>query len=321
MAVLLALGACGDGNPFTEETTDDAAPVTDTPTEDTGIPERVQGALDDFSYDPDTDTLTITGLLRDGDTITQAFGRNAALDEGVYEAYTFQDDPLDEHTTVYVRRLGQVEGAVAVTGGQFSYYSGGTVFRRNGEFDPIIPDSDQDRGLASYAGEYIGLSNLNGPNTDLLTPTTTITDESVLPSQAGVVNGQVLINVEFGTNNIAGEIYDRQITIDTTNFPSGTNPVQELPDLVLVPTDLTNAGTFAGNVELSDQTGVGEYAGTIGGPQAETLAGAIFAEEHFGDGAVLGGITGEEEYGIFVLGRCSGPQADANPGCVDADPE
>jgi hypothetical protein len=34
-------------------------------------------------------------------------------------------------------------------------------------YDPVVADADNNTGLVSYAGAYIGLCNVNGVNTDL----------------------------------------------------------------------------------------------------------------------------------------------------------
>ena len=315
-AVLLALGACGDGNPFTDTTGGGTTTPPGTTTSD--IPENVAGSVASVDFDPAANTLSISGLLRDGDVVTQTYNRNAALDEGVYQAYTFQDDPLDEHTTVFVRRLGDVEGAVAVTGGQFQFFSGGVAYKRDGGFDPIVPDEAADRGLVTYAGEYIGLSDLNGPDTDLL-PVPGGLPGTVTPSQAAPVTGRVFINVEFASNNLAGAVTNREIDTEALG------PVA-LPDLILVPTDLSADGSFAGQVQESiDQSSVGDYGGVLGGTDSEALAGGLYATEHFGSntGTALDAVTGEEEYGIFVLGRCGSALQDASAAaeCAVVDPE
>ncbi|MEP0210926.1 MAG: thymidylate synthase [Paracoccaceae bacterium] len=321
-AVLLALGACGDGNPFfAPETT----PVTTTPTTTSNIPADVAGSVANVSFDPTANTLSITGLLRDGNVITQTYNRNAALDaaagSGVYQAYTFQDDPLDEHTTVYVRRLGDVEGSVAVTGGQFQFFSGGVAYKRDGGFDPIVPDATNDRGLVTYAGEYIGLSDLNGPDTDLLTVPGG-TSPSITPSQAAPVTGDVFINVEFGSTNVAGTVYNRVIDTEALGQVA-------LPDLILAPTNFSTDGSFTGGTNRDDVSGgnsvpVGDYGGIIGGPDSNVVTGGLYAVEHFGSdtGTALDTVTDEEEYGIFVLGRCGSALQDATAtDCASVDPE
>lgn len=326
IAALLALSACGDGNPFFASPQPAAAPV---PTS-AAVPAEVAGSVADIVFDDVAGTLSVTGLLLDGDTFTQVFNRRAGLDQGNYQAYTFQDDPLDEHTTVYVRRHGSVEAGVAVTGGQFTYYSGGVTYKRAGGFDPVIPDAANDRGLASYAGAYVGLSNLDGPDNDLnRTGLPGGLDPSVTPGQAAVVNGSALINVEFATNNLKGEIYDRSITLPQRDATTGdilrdaggnalTTVVSGLPDLILVPTTLQGDGTFAGTVELNGtRAEVGDYGGIVGGPSSDGVAGGVFASEHF-DTAIT--VTGEEEYGVFVIGRCGTALQDDPALCGISDP-
>lgn len=322
---LAALVACGDGSPF-------GGPVTDDDVEESDIPEAIASAVTSFSYTPGANTLSLTGALRDGDERTTTYRRRPALDvlddntgAVVYEAYTAQDDPLDEHTTVYARVVGDVAGATAVTGGQFTYYSGGAAYGRGGGFDPAPENEDSDTGLVTYAGQYAGLTNLNGPQTDLL-PVPAGVSNAVLPSQGGPVTGRVFINVSFSDNSVAGVIYDRRVDSDRFGQFNVSN-------LILVPTELDADGTFTGEVELpSVRTDVGTYAGTIGSNRAEAMAGALYVDDHFDDTLDNNGdpilnvdgsqvvISGEEEFGIFVLGRCGGALEDPSAECDAVDP-
>ncbi len=350
IAALAALVACGDGAPFgtppvtdpdpsapTEPTPDpDPDPGADPGAEGGGIPDVIASTVTGFTYNPGAGTMTLSGTLRDGDALTTTFTRNAALDvldansgAVAYEAFTAQDDPLDEHTTVYARAVGDVSAAVAVTGGQFTYYSGGVSYTRTGGFDPGPIDEAQDTGLVTYAGQYAGLTNLNGPRTDLLAPPAGVSDSTIIPAQAGPVSGRVFINVSFADNQLAGEIYNRQV--DSEAF--GTFNVS---DLILVPTELAADGTFSGEVELpSVRTDVGEYGGLIGGNAGEAMAGGIYVDEHFDelidpatgnpitrpDGTQVV-ISGEEEFGIFVLGRCGSGLEDPSAECAPpVDPQ
>ena len=300
-----ALTACGDGNPFSAGAGGGAG-------EDSEIPADVAGSFTSFSYNVADGTLTLTGLLRDEDVTTQSYIRKPALDQGVYSAFTAQDDPLDEHTTVYVRELGNVAGAVASTGGQFTYYSGGVNYKRVGGYDPVVTNDNNDTGLATYTGDYVGLSNLYGPDTDRLPVPGNPNPGNIIPGQSSVVTGRVFINVGFASNNVAGTVVDRVIT--SRNF--GT---VSLPVLTLAPTDLQEDGTFAGDVERAgSRQEVGEYAGIIGGPDSNALAGGLHVEEHF-DTALT--VAGEEEYGVFVLGRCGGTLEDSSTECDIVDPE
>lgn len=108
---LAALVACGDGAPFDNNVTDpDDGSAGD-------IPESIASSVTGFSFNPGAGAMTQPGTLRDWDEVTNTFVHRAALDR-VYQAYTAQDDPLDEHTTVYVRTRGDVSDTVGVTGGQ-----------------------------------------------------------------------------------------------------------------------------------------------------------------------------------------------------------
>lgn len=312
---LMALSACGDGNPFGDTTTDDDG---DEAVVDFVIPEEVAGNLTNFAYDATNQTLSITGLQRDGDETTVSYIRKPGLDQGEYEAYTFQDDPLDEHTTVYVRQIGDVTGAVAVTGGQFGFFTGGASFDRDGSFDPIPGNQADDTGLVSYSGDYIGLSDLEGQNTDLLTVPASVV--APRPAQAAVVTGRIFINVEFETNELSGAVFDREITTGTRFDPAVSTTTTGLPSLLLSPTQLNDDGEFNSTVEIDTgtRTTVGEYAGVIGGTDSEAIAGGLYAAEHFDD---VIDVTGEEEYGVFVLGRCGTNQTDHGAECTVVDPE
>ena len=286
--------ALGSGTPTT--------PTTPTTPSATAIPADVQGSLTSFAYDPAAQSLTISGISFDEEDITAPYRRRTALDitaaDGrvAYEAYTAQDDPLDEHTTAYIKSISDVTAAVAVTGGQFTYYDGGSLFTRTGAYDPVTVSEPGDTGLVSYAGSYIGMSNVNGVNTDL-TPTVGTPPADILPYQASTVNGSIFINVDFVQNRIKGLIYRRTLTVP--NAITGAPVLENVPNLILVPTDVASDGTFTAAVQISPFTDVGNYAGVLGGSDSEAIAGSLYADNHFND---LRG--GEEEYGIFVLGKC-----------------
>jgi hypothetical protein len=304
-ALALAVGACGGStNPFSGTVT--AGTGTTTTATTTAIPEAVQSALANFTYDPTQDSIVITGVSVDGSNGGTAYRRRANLDiiasDGsvAYQAYTAQAGPLLEHSTNYVKTIGDVTAAVAITGGQFRHYSGGTLYTRDpGEdYEPIV-DNNGDGVIATYAGKYIGLSNVWGVDTDLLPLTGTI-DSSVVPHQASIVNGTIRINVDFSDKIIKGGITQRTLTVpeyDPLTIETETQEV--LPTLLLVPTTVADDGTFSGEVEIPNPLTVGTYAGILGGPDSNAIAGGLFADNHFDDQRV-----GEEEYGIFVLGRC-----------------
>jgi len=318
-ALALVVGACSGSSPFTVVATGTGTPTTTpTTTPVTTIPAEVQGSLTSFSY-IGGQSLVVTGISLDEEDVTATYRRRTNLDilapdnSIAYEAYTAQDDPLDEHTTAYVKTISDVTAALAVTGGQFTYSDGGTLYTRTGAYDPVEVSESNDTGLVSYAGSYIGLSNVTGVDTDL-TPTAGTPPTAILPTQASVVNGSIFINVDFADNELKGIIYDRTLTIPGTEptpdpDPALVPPVDEiLPNLILVPTSVSSDGSFNGTVEIPGRTIVGAYGGILGGENSNTIAGSLYSDNHFEDQR----LGEEEEYGIFVLGQC-GTSASNDP--------
>ena len=303
-ALALVVGACSGSNPFTVVATGTGGtPTTPTTTPVTTIPAAVQGSLTSFSY-TGGQSLVVTGISLDEEDVTATYRRRTNLDilapdnSIAYEAYTAQDGPLDEHTTAYVKTISDVTAALAVTGGQFTYYDGGTLYTRTGAYDPVEVSESNDTGLVSYAGSYIGLSNVTGVDTDL-TPTAGTPPTAILPTQASVVNGSIFINVDFADNELKGIIYNRTLTIPDPD-PALVPPLVEiLPNLILVPTPVSSDGNFNGTVEIPGRTVVGAYGGILGGENSNALAGSLYSDNHFEDQR-----GDEEEYGIFVLGQC-----------------
>jgi len=341
ISALLMMTACGDGAPF--GALESSTPIVATTSSD--IPGDIAGNQTAFLYDPTTETLQITGTFQDGDEETTTYRRRPALDRGDYQAYTAQDDPTDVHATAYVRTVGAVTSSVTITGGQFGRFRGGTGFTRTGDFSSITASESTDTGLVTYAGRYVGVTNVNGERTDIApisvrpalpgeppVPTTipgvTVDPTGVafatIPNQAGVVDGTIFINVALDdpSGNVTGIITERTVNSLAANGSVTTLNVQ---DLVLGSSDLTADGQFNGPIEPVDRvTSIGSYAGLIGGTQAEAIAGSLVATEHFGDNVTdtLGNpisIDGEEEYGIFVIGRCNGPSADVSAECSIAE--
>lgn len=290
---VLALGiaSCGDGNPFSTTSTDGS---TDGSTTTTSVPETIASDLSGFSFNPTSGTLTIEGVFLDSDNFAGSYVRTPALDVPGYVAFTVQDDPLDQHVTAYAQTINGTGSAVAVTGGQFGTFNGGATFTRSGDFDE--PTTAGDTGLVSYAGNYVGVTDLPGDETELL-PVPAGVDPALLPGQAAVVTGDIFINVDFNDNSLKGIITNRQLDLDDALIAGTTLAVG---DLALDPGVIASDGTFTGDVRLSgDEQDRGDYAGIFGGVDSEAVAGAIYVEDHLIDET-----NTEEEYGIFVLGRC-----------------
>ena len=111
------------------------------------------------------------------------------------------------------------------------------------------------------------------------------------------MNGRIFINVDFVQNRIGGLIYSRTLTVPDPT--TGAPVIENVPNLILVPTNLADDGTFTSTVQISPFTDVGNYAGVLGGSDSEAIAGSLYVDNHFDDQRGR-----EEEYGIFVLGKC-----------------
>lgn len=290
-ATLLMLSACGGSNAVFG--TDDGNGGGGDPTPGLTIPEKIAGNITSIAYDPDAQTLEVRGTGLDDVAFVDVYTRKPALDRPGYEAYTAQDGSLTRHFTAYVREIDGTHGAVIGSGGQFNTVIQGVHYGRDGAYDP--PTSTPNGGVVSYAGHYVGVLNGNGSSEDLL-PVTPGTDPSILPGQVVEVTGDVLINAGFGDtqNQVDGIVYNRRV--EDYNL--------DAEDLSLVPTEITENGTFTDQVMLPNLRVVGEYGGIFGGEDAAVVAGGLNARDH------IEALESPIEYGTFVLGVCGGPNAD-----------
>tara|TARA_R110002049_G_scaffold23781_6_gene84759 strand:- start:146135 stop:147043 length:909 start_codon:yes stop_codon:yes gene_type:complete len=292
LALAFSLGACSGTPPF--------GGGTETPTDGSGgaaaIPEALAKNLDSFTYNPNATggpTLTIRGVDLEDGPFEETYRRRPGLDRGGYEAFTAQDGSLDRHSTAYVRDIRGTRAAIAVTGGQFSYFFAGGAYSNTSYTAPVEPGSEDDGGLVSYAGNYVGLLNVAGDGGDL-TPVDPTTPPGFRPSQAAEVTGYMLINASFSDGTVNGTITNRQI-VDA--------PGIAVADLDLAPTAIAADGTFFGDSAV-DTLPVGQYGGIFGGDGATEVAGVVHAEDH------IAGLNDIEEYGVFVLAQCGTPGAD-----------
>ena len=263
-------------------------PVTETPVN--GVPSSVAGDLKAANYDANAGTLSVQISL-DGDNTLHPY--TAAGTVNGYDRFTQQDDPLDRAFTAFAREStdGSVTAVLVMDGGQFNRYFGGTTFTQNGYAAP-------ESGLASYAGNYIGMLNFGPPlgNVPGGTPV------EIIPQQALQVTGQVFLNADFTDNLVNGAIYNRN-----------NSDIGALPSVYLIVTEVGSNGAFEGTVELGDNSAVGTYAGTFGGTNAAGVAGGTYLNGDFlGDT-----FENEEEYGIFVLDQCVNGGVPAD--CVSVD--
>ena len=308
--------ACGGGsNPFTPDpaTPDPTPPDEDNPVTDAGIPTALAGDVGRISFNATAGTMTVTGLTQDGSPVPLTYRRRPGLDRNGYQAYTYQDDPLDRHVTAYAAEANNgsgVRGGIAVSGGPRNRFFGGGFYERDGAYSPGT-------GQVSYAGNYVGVTNGNGSSEDLA-PVPGTTPGQLRPSQAAEVTGRVFLNADFADGAVEGNVINRQIVDGGTALPS----------LVLINTPIDSEGTFLGSVEYESgefpgenvvgQT-IGSYGGIFGGTNASGVAGIVRLEEFDGPNDVVLGADSEEEYGVFVLDQCGQPVQDT-VGCAGTNP-
>ena len=308
-AALALLTACGDGQPFDFGVVPPVVePPVLTPEEieaQAAIAASIAGDLDGGTSTLGVGTMTVQITL-DTTPIEGVYSRNPALDVPGYVAFSVQDSPLNRIFIGMAARSADnsVEGVLAMDGGQFNRFFGGTTFRQIGTYSeaPTAPTS----GLVSYAGNYVGLSNLSATSNNIGLPVQPGTNPAIIPDQASRVTGQIFINADFAGNAVNGGVYDRR-NIDRN---------EDLGDIALIVTSIDATGRFLGIVEpRGEDTGIGNYGGTFGGLNASGVAGGIHL-----DGDFIDGVENEEEFGIFVLTQC-GLAGDGGAICDDVQPD
>ncbi|MBE0413275.1 thymidylate synthase, partial [Yoonia sp.] len=223
LAAAVMLSACDD------VTVADGGTGGDTPaTPAEGVEQAVKGTLDGVTFNAAAETLLVTVRSLDGDTVATAYARNNTYDQDGYIAFTQQDDALDRFFTGMAATSadGTSQAVVVMDGGQFNRYFGGVNYAQIGTY--TAPTS----GLASYAGDYVGLLNV-GTRTGTLSSGAS---NNILPYRSGQVTGDIFLNVDFADNKVNGAIYNR-VDVDSV----GINV-----DTVFLPATALNAdGSFA----------------------------------------------------------------------------
>jgi len=304
LALCVFIAACGNGTPFNGKVDVDTG--TDGSTGESAIPEALINDLKSFSYDPASETLSITGITADDSAFTADYRRRPGLDRNGYEAYTAQDGSLDRHVTAYVKDIDGTRAAIVMTGTQFEQVFSGAAYSSTSYSAPVAAGAQSEGGLVTYAGNYVGLLNGPGSDEDLL-PVTGGTASDPLSKQAAEVTGKVVLTGDFTDAAVAGIIYDRKVT--DYNAAGGLDPNSADPfkakNIALDSTAIADDGTFFGTASQGNIT-VGEYGGIFGGLGATEVAGVIHAEDHI----EIGGSGTPIEYGAFVLTQCGQPGED-----------
>jgi hypothetical protein len=300
------LAACG-GNPFVARIGEDDPATPPPPTPGAGasaVPETLALNLRAATYNADAGTLVLQLASLDSGSLTATYVRTPLLDHPGYEAYTVQNDPLDRHVTAMVARSGDpqrsVQAGVASDGGQFNTFFSGGFFERMAPF--TRPDPLPDGGLVSYAGNYAGVTNVNAPGAQLLTPPAG-TPSALLPAQSAQTIGRVFLNVDFADSAVNGAIVNR--TMPQLGLV--------LPDVILTSAPIDGDGAFFGTLVQyrgSNSPDIGDYGGIFGGTGATAVGGVVSLTQFDGEGNLLG-FENEREIGVFVLSRCGFSGADA----------
>lgn len=323
-ALTLGLVACG-GNPFVEETVEDTTSPDDDVVEST-VPEAILGDLERISFNSLDNTLTVSGLTQDGVPLVNEYRHVAETFVPGFETFTGQNDPLGRHATALVASREGVQAGVVMTGGQFNTFFGGAFFERtSGTYE--APTAPEGRFDVTYHGNYAGTVNSAGPLTDLF-DTTGLDPDVNTSTQTAYVQGLIFVNVDLNDMSVEGEIFDRTGTFsaDADGFLSSVSLPNEgfleLPDLVFVDGTLNGDGTFNGDIEFDATDGnpgvpdnpvggdIGDFAGVIGGPGGNAIAGGISLTEYDER------LDDEVEFGVFVLDICT--VTDTDPICVNA---
>lgn len=242
--------------------------------------------------DPFDEDILFVQVPFDGDDSLQQY-LNAGTLNG-YSVFTMQDDPLDRAFTAFARESddGLLQAVLVFDGGQFNTAFGGGVI--NQESYTAVTN-----GLASYAGDYVGLTNI-GPG--LFTGNGASAD--VVPGATSDVTGRVFMNVDFAESQVNGSVYDREMVLNGVTY--------ELQPINLLANEIDENGQFTGRIQFSDLTAVGEYTGALGGNGTPSIAGIVALGEGFLEGATVNStvttlfddVEGEAEYGLFLLGQC-----------------
>lgn len=251
-AVLLS--ACS-GNPFAPPGDDGGTPTTPTAL----IPENVTKDMVSASlaeWTAGNPTLRLRMTAQDATDLNADYQRDASLDVGPYQAYTYQSTTSNRKVVALVNGTSNIKAVAAMDAGQFGNdHMGGQVWRA----DVFTMPASGVGASFDYSGTYAGVLNTGsvapgGPG------------GALDPEQAYRTTGRVLITADFTEMSVSGGVDQRQI-IETS---------ESLPSIALSKTGISANGTFADSVLRSEGLGTGveagDYAGAFGGLNASEVA-------------------------------------------------
>lgn len=259
---LTALAACGEGNPFGQ----------DTPVETTGgvvdlSEQNSDLTANSVTYNAASDTITINNIpFDDGDNeyiriTTEAFANG-------YDAY--QSDPApgsneDQYFAIFRRSdSGQSQVAATTSEEYVGFGFGGAVAQRLGSA-PNLPSS----GVYTYSGEYGAVR--------------TVLDANGASDRVEYVTGDAELVADFGDfDNIGavGGTIENRVLYDEAGLPVGN--LDGFISLVNGNIDFANGSIEPAQAVEFDGTRVqratGNWTGVFAGPNGEEISGILFVD-------------------------------------------
>jgi hypothetical protein len=250
-AVLLS--ACS-GNPFAPPGDDGGTPTTPTALIPANVTKDMVSA-NLAEWTTGNPTLRLRMTAQDATALNADYLRDASLDVGPYQAYTYQSSTSNRKVVALVNGTANLKATIAVEAGQFAdYHTGAQAWRA----DVYTLPASGVGATFDYSGTYAGLLNIGdmtagGPG------------GSLNPTQSYRTTGRTLITADFTEMTVSGGVDQRKI-VETD---------EALVDIALGKTGITATGTFAGDVyrgESEDWIKAGDYAGAFGGLNASEVA-------------------------------------------------
>ncbi len=268
-ALALGLVACGDGNPFFDETEEgadtSAGSVFGTDLND----DLTMNALvynDNGTADPSDDTLIINNLPFDNsDAVGGGYTREGALPNGFdrYES-PLNDTPGERQYFAVFRRSNIAQAAAVGTGDYVDFGFGGATAQQIGTAG--VPAARP--ATYTFTGEYAGVR---------------ITTDMGGVDDVEYVTGEAELYVDIldfdTTGAVEGIIIDRQL-YNADGTPSATI-LNDYLSLATAEVDFTNATIGISNafgLEGTTQLTSGQWQGVFAGPNGEEIAGIVVLE-------------------------------------------
>jgi len=268
------LAGCSGVNPITGGTPSDDSSDVGGPGTCTAANTACSGEVNQFNYNPSSDTLTINNLPFD---LRGTYDRLPGVSVNGFPVY--MNDGGDE---IYLAIFGTgpsgtVEGGVVGTGGYVDFGYGGTVFRSTGASLPQV-------GEATFTGDYAGMRIYQGTGV------------------VHFVTGDLDLRIDFDDFDVVGAV-DLTIT-DREAWTTGGTSAGVLPYLSGSTTQLSGIRMKSTAIAEIDGAGntvaQGETAAIFGGTIGTGLDGEVAGTLTIQGPDALGGPNEVKETGFYV---------------------